>query len=119
MDSEYSIDRQFQPNEKHSELGIAGFVLSILNGLGTLLCFGAPAILHFTNQPISNGLGLLFGLSFFAVILLSFVGVVVSMIGIIQPRRKKVLPIIGLVLNSIVLLGLATLIVPQLIKALS
>ncbi len=119
MDSEFSVDSQFQPNIKYSGLGIASFVISILNGLGVLFCFGVPAIMHWTNQVITRGTSLFFGLVFFAVFLFSLVGIIISLISILQPRRKKLLPVIGLLLNIIISSILAILIVPELVNALS
>ncbi len=108
---------ELRPSVKHSEFGIGALILAVMNLIGLVLCFGIPAVMTLSKQDISQGVGLLFGLGFFAVFLFSLLGVLVGLVGVLQPRRKRTLAFIGLAINTLSSLGLALMIVPGILKS--
>ncbi|CAA9460432.1 MAG: hypothetical protein AVDCRST_MAG25-773 [uncultured Rubrobacteraceae bacterium] len=113
---------------RHSRMGIASFVISILVVVAILaLVVGAPLVLSSTDaldaqsfdpaDPQSIDLSnpaiialQVIGLGFILGVLLSFVGFGLGVAGLIQRRRKRLFAIVGAVLNGLVILGVAVLI---------
>ena len=113
---------------RHSRMGIASFVISILVVVAILaLVVGAPLVLSSTDaldpqsfdpaDPQSIDLSnpaiialQVIGLGFIIGVLLSFVGFGLGVAGLIQRRRKRPFAIVGAVLNGLVILGVVVLI---------
>lgn len=113
---------------RHSRMGIASFVISILVVVAILaLVVGAPLVLSSTDaldpqsfdpaDPQSIDLSnpaiialQVIGLGFIVGVLLSFVGFGLGVAGLIQRRRKRLFAIVGAVLNGLVILGVVVLI---------
>ncbi len=114
---------------KHSRMGIASFVLSILVVVTILaLVIGGPLLISssegFDPQSFDPAdpqsvdmsdtaiIALQFvGLGFIVGVLLSFVGLGLGLAGVIQRRRKRLFAVIGAVLNGLVVLGVLSLVV--------
>ncbi len=99
---------------KHSGLGMASFVLSLLTVAGVIGFYLAVTaavsrgVVDATNPPA----GLLAaGMVFLISVLVALVGIGLGIAGLIQKDRRRVLAVVGLVLNSLVVLTVAVLIV--------
>jgi hypothetical protein len=113
---------------RHSRMGIASFVISILVVVVILaLVVGAPLLISSSEgfdpqtfdpaDPQSIDLSnptiialQVIGLGFIVGVLLSFVGLGLGIAGVIQRRRKRLFAVIGAVLNGLVVLGVVFLI---------
>ncbi len=111
----YSEDAYIGDHEpmRHSGLGIASFIVAILVGLIEVGIIGAASIAEVKNPGIINeespwaiaaGLGVCGG------ILLAVAGAGLGIAGLMQSQRYKLFAIIGLVFNSIIVLGMVGLI---------
>jgi hypothetical protein len=79
---------------KESPLGIASFILSIVS-LGL-------AWLFFTTHAAFGPLGILF---IGGVVLFTLIGLVLGFIAVTNPDQKKVFGILGLLLDSLLIIG--------------
>ena len=98
---------------KHSGIGIASFVISILSGLSLFAGFtfagmaqvSEPGSLdEASTQTVIIGLAIIF---FFITSLVAFG---LGLGGLFQQQRKKVFAILGLVISSVMILSTAALI---------
>ncbi len=114
---------------RHSRMGIASFVISILVVVAILaLVVGGPLLISSSEgfdpqsfdpaDPQSVDLSdpavialQVVGLGFIVGVLLSFVGLGLGLAGVIQRRRKRLFAVIGAVLNGLVVLGVLSLVV--------
>ncbi len=114
---------------RHSRMGIASFVISILVVVAILaLVVGGPLLISSSEgfdpqsfdpaDPQSVDLSdpavialQVVGLGFIVGVLLSFVGLGLWLAGVIQRRRKRLFAVIGAVLNGLVVLGVLSLVV--------
>ncbi|PZD94283.1 hypothetical protein DNH61_17880 [Paenibacillus sambharensis] len=105
---------------KHSGLGIASFVIGIVSIIGIIavifLVAASISTYLLPNNTIAPGFEtdpvvIISSLSILAVLFLSFVGLVLGIIGLVIKRRRKVFSIIGVVLNGLLLLGFAFLLI--------
>lgn len=99
MHNESLGNAQLKPSLKHSEFGIGALILAAMNVIGLVLIFGLPAVMHLGKQDISGKVALLFCSSFFASFLFSMLGVLVGLVGVFQPGKKKTMAFIGLGIN--------------------
>lgn len=98
---------------KHSGLGIASFIISLIAGLALLGLFTAAGVLETTTQggldeesvaALVIGLGILFaGLT-------TLVSLLLGIIGLVQQERKKIFALLGTIFSGLVV-TLAILIV--------
>ncbi|CAM4357067.1 hypothetical protein [Paenibacillus tarimensis] len=104
---------------KHSGLGIASFIIGIVSSIGIIAVIFSVAASIGTYLLPDNTLApgfetdpavILSSLSILAVLFLSFVGLILGIIGLVIKRRRKVFGIIGVVLNGLLLLGFLFLI---------
>ena len=115
-DDEYDepIYRSRRGRLKSSGLGIASFVISILAGLEIITVFVIGIAIEVQNpgwaDQESPGLMLL-GLLIMGGLIMSFVGLVLGIIGLVQGQRSKVFPVLGLGFNGMIILGVIGLIV--------
>ena len=94
---------------KHSGLGIASFILSIIAGIFIfIIMIIAGAMEASTPGGIDEESveAVLVGLFLFAFMFLSLVALGLGIFGAVQAERKKVFAIIGIVFSSITLLGI-------------
>ncbi|MCG9740068.1 hypothetical protein L1D32_18060 [Shewanella insulae] len=102
-----------QPESKHSGLGIAGFVLSILS---TLLIFGLLIIAGVLEATTPGGIdetspeAIIVGLLLFAFIGLTLVALGLGVAGLFQKQRKKIFAILGTIFSSVTVLATLALI---------
>jgi hypothetical protein len=98
---------------KHSGLGIASFVMSILVGLGMFCLIAWIAVLaassgqtlkEDSSQAIAIGLGI------FAFLFLDLIAFLLGIVGLCQPNRQKVFAILGLLFSFTVAAGMIGLI---------
>ena len=114
------------PENKHSRLGIASFVIAVLSILGIILFFAigfSVASSAVGPDPQSfdpNSIGpdsplattfFFLSLLFLASVLITIVGLGLGIAGLIQRRRKKLFAILGTVANGLIVLAVASLIV--------
>ena len=100
--------------DKHSGVGIASFVLSLLCGVGEVVLVviavameaNTPGVFD-QESPEAAVLGLLVLLG----LVLALAGVGLGVGGLLQPRRKRVFAVLGLVFNGLIVLLLAVLFV--------
>ncbi len=114
---------------KHSRMGIASFVISILVAVTILaLVVGGPLLISSSegfdpqsfdpadpqsidpSDPAIIAIQIL-GLGFIVGVLSSFVGLGLGIAGMVQRRRKRLFAVIGAVLNGLVVLGVIALVV--------
>ncbi|NGZ75840.1 hypothetical protein [Saccharibacillus alkalitolerans] len=118
---EYPRHDQPQGRLKHSGLGIASFVLSLLSiALYVVFFVSAVGVVYSISesgaildsaaiseeQMMSVGIGaLILIVSILGAALLNLVGVILGIVGLVSKARKKVFAVIGTVLNGLCLLG--------------
>lgn len=109
---------------KHSRMGIASFVIAIVSVVAIVVLFIVAGFLtaqlsqgvDFQNatpqelqQDLQNSPGFvglaLAGVGIFASLLVSLVGFVLGVAGMVQGRRKRLFAILGSVFNGLVLLA--------------
>jgi hypothetical protein len=93
---------------------VASFVLGVVTGVGTFVLIAILGVMAARSpgrqSPPPPEVALL-GLGLIACGLLAFVGVVLGLVGLVLPGRKRVLSILGMVFNGLVVLGFVGLIV--------
>lgn len=106
---------------KHSGPGIASFVIGLVALLGYILTFFLAAIALSgvigtlttpaqVEEIVLHPAVLLSSLFILVCLVLNFAGLILGVIGLVLKKRKKVFPIIGTVLNGIMVLAFAGLI---------
>jgi hypothetical protein len=91
---------------KHSPLGIASFVLSILSA--AMICaFITYAYILGSNSTstVSMGASAVVWVFICAISLASLVGLGLGIAAVVQPGQSKVFGILGLVFNALILIG--------------
>ncbi|GAB6988435.1 hypothetical protein [Paenibacillus pini] len=100
---------------KHSGPGLASFVISLVTLLGYII---SVAVMGSIIAPYINGDNTLspdsksvFGIGVVVIIILAFVvinivGVVLGIVGTVMKQRKRFFAVIGLILNSFIVLGI-------------
>lgn len=93
---------------KHSRLGIVSTVIAFLGG-GTFLLATILAVVWIDEAQDETAV--ILGLSMIGSLFILFVGGTLGFIGVLLPDRKKLFPIIGILLNGMALLGIISLMV--------
>src|SRR5882724_4217120 len=99
---------------KHSGLGIASFIISIVVGLALFVSFGVAAYLETST---SDGIdekspqAVLLGLAIVGLCLLHLVGCGLAIGALFQKDRRKVFSILGLALNGFAVLATIGLVI--------
>ncbi len=104
-------------DEKHSGIGIASFAISIAAGLMLLGLFVVAGILHDALQGPHNRGQMAVGFAAMGLMALDAVAFGLGIASLFQPRRNKVLGILGLVFSGLALLGTLGLILIGLVVA--
>ncbi len=97
---------------RHAELGIASFVLAVLAIVVILSLFVAIAVMMSRIAGGANGpppFLILIGLGILGAGAGSLLGIGLGIGGLVQPNRSRVLAVLGLLLNTLVVLGIAGL----------
>lgn len=99
---------------KHSGLGIASFILSILVGAFEFFLFAITGILE-TRTP--GGLNeesaeaIILGLLIIAGLIVSLAGAGIAIGGLLQKNRHKVFAVLGVIFNIVLFIGVLVLII--------
>ncbi|MFC3749178.1 hypothetical protein [Paenibacillus sp. GCM10012306] len=103
--------QEMKQNFKHSGPGIASFVISMVTVLGYVIAFvivGAMASTVFdqSGNLLADASQLIITVGFSVLILsaLNVIGVIVGIIGLVLRNRRKVLGIIGTIINGVIVL---------------
>lgn len=111
---------------KHSGPGIASFVLSMVSLLGYIVSvalIGAliSPILNVDSNTVTNenmvqklGVAVLVVILF---ILMNVIGLILGIVGVSLKNRKKIFAILGLILNGVILLSIASFFVISVISS--
>jgi hypothetical protein len=90
---------------KHSGPGLASFVIGILSAVGILGVLFAAGVIGVSNpeladqedSPVLMGIG--FGIIGFTG--LALVGGLIGLVGVLQPQRKRIFSILGIIFNGV------------------
>jgi len=96
---------------KHSGLGIASCIIAMLIGLIEVGSVILAAVLVSQHQREDSPVMELAGLGICGGVLIALLGAILGLIGLFAGRCKRVFPIIGLVLNILILLMIGGLLV--------
>lgn len=92
--------------KKTSGLGIAALIIGILAFLGVCVTFGFSAYSQSQPYRVQESLNSVVGLLAICTLVIGLVGVGLGVAGVLQKTQSKVMAIIGLVLSSLVLIGM-------------
>ncbi len=112
-----TVERMYQQDyglSKHSGLGIASFVVSLLMGASEFLLIMVAGILETATPGGLNeeSLAAIFiGLLVIAGLFANLAGVGLGIAGLVQRDRKKVFSTLGVVFNGMIILGLVLLLI--------
>ena len=104
--------------KKHSGLGIASFIISIVSSISTFMLIVIAGVMETSR---SGGIdeesvgAVMVGLFILAFLFVSLVALGLGIAGLIQKDRKKVYAIIGTVFSALTFLGTTSLIIIGLI----
>ena len=115
MQTENVIEPGATPRLRHSELGIAALIVTLLNIACLFGCFGFLVMLRINNQELGSGITMLVGLGIFAAFVAGLLGLVMGLVGVIQPGRKKLFAWLGLGFSVAVVAFTALFVVPAVI----
>lgn len=103
---------QFPQEKKHSGIGIASFVMSLVSITISVVTFTLIATM-LPNKEISEKSpeAIAIGLAFIAALVISLIGAALGIGGLFQPNRKLLFAILGVCLNVLIVLGVIGLIV--------
>ncbi len=108
METQLITERTEKP--KHSEFGVASFIISmvmLVTFLGILLYAGINSDLIAYNDTAAGVLGLIFIIAFLA----TLVGIGLAIAGITIPNKRKVFAILGLCFNVLIVLAMVLTII--------
>jgi hypothetical protein len=109
-DGEYDFRKRDAP---HSGLGIVSLVIAVIAGVAMLTLFGAAAVLTEEaggDLDESSPTAIVLGVCAFAAFGLTLVGLGLGVAGMLQKDRNKLFGTLGLVANTLVILGSLSLI---------
>ena len=118
QNQEFVVEQQ--PARRHSGLGIASFVISIIAGLimfALVVMAGIMTVKAGGQLDEQSPEAVVLGCSILAGSFLYLVGIGLAIGGLCQRNRHKVFPVLGLVLNIVFLLGIAVLMVIGLVAS--
>jgi len=118
QNGEFTVSQQ--PLRKHSGLGIASFVISIIAALITFVLVvmaGVMAARAGGQMDEQSPQAVVVGCSILAAGFLYLIGIGLAIGGLCQRNCYRVFPILGLILNLVFLLGIAGLMVIGLLAA--
>jgi hypothetical protein len=101
------------PKQKHSGLGIASFVISILAGVAIFLLVAAAGVLEATTpggMDEKAPAAILLGLGIIALVLLDLVALALGIAAFFQADRNKIFAILGTIFSAVMIVGTVALI---------
>jgi hypothetical protein len=107
--------QQSEPTElKHSGVGIASFVLSLLSGIGLFVLFAVAGYME-SQSPAGmseeDPTTMLLGVALIAAGMGQFLAFILGAVGLFQPNRKKIFAILGAVFSLLAILAFGGLMV--------
>ena len=105
---------QATPEPRHSGMGIASFVISVITGITTFLIFVYAGMKEMSlpgGVSEHSGVAMMIGFSMILAWMLLFVGMILGAVALFEKNRKKVFAVLGLVFNLGMLVLSALLIV--------
>ena len=107
--------QQSAPTElKHSGVGIASFVLSLLSGIGLFVLFGVAGYMEAQSpggMSEDDPTTMLLGVALIAGGLGQFLAFILGAVGLFQPNRKKIFAILGTIFSLLAILAFGGLMV--------
>lgn len=100
--------------EGHSVLGIISFVTSIVSGISTLALFGTIWVMGSSSEDAFDENSILLAILGFGILGATgctFFGGLIGLIGVAIPNGKKIFAIIGMILNGLIFLAIASIMV--------
>lgn len=92
--------------DKHSGLGIASFVVSILDWLLSFVLMAVAVIMELATpggMDETSPAAVVLGLSLFFLFFVAVVALGLGVGGLVQPDRKKVFPVLGTIFSALFL----------------
>jgi len=102
------------PTLKHSGLGIASFAIAIFAGFLVFVLVAIAVVIAVMAQgelDENTPEAILVGLGIIGALLIDLLAVVLGIAGLFQAERKKLFAVLGIIIGSLVFLGVALLIV--------
>lgn len=99
--------------QKHSGLGIASFIFSIVAGILIFLLFIAAGVMQVSTPggvDEKSAAAVIIGLLIFAFLFLCLVALGLGIAGLIQKDRKKLFATLGTIFSTVILVGTISLI---------
>jgi hypothetical protein len=101
-------------DQRHSGMGIASFVISLVMGVVLFLLIAAAGVAEVSipgGLPEDSPWTVLLGLAILACLVVTLAGLGLGIAGLAQRNRARVLSVLGTVFNSAIILGTVLLIV--------
>lgn len=99
---------------KHSGVGVASFVLSLLSGVGLLVLFGVAGYME-SQSPAGmsedDPTTMLLGVALLAAGMAQFLAFILGVVGLFQTKRKKIFAILGTIFSLLAILTFGGLMV--------
>ncbi|MBL9215520.1 MAG: hypothetical protein JNG83_08600 [Opitutaceae bacterium] len=99
---------------KHSGLGITSFIVGIVAGVALFVSFGVAGFIHLQNpegMDENSPVAMVIGMLIIGLCLIHLLGVGLAIGGLVQTDRRKVFPVMGLIVNALAILLTVGLIV--------
>lgn len=97
--------------EHHSGLGVASFILGLLNAFLMIVCFLLAGILESQPGGMQDQAATLVGSGMIFVFFLCLIAAALGVAGLFQGNRKRVFAGLGLFLSAVTVMGSLSLIV--------
>jgi hypothetical protein len=111
---EYDRPRRRHRRQPHSGLGVASLVIAVFAGFAALCLVAVAGYLETVTEggmDEESVEAILIGLGLFAVVGGAMLGLGLGLAGLFQQETNSTFPILGLVFNGMILLGLVGLVV--------
>lgn len=96
---------------KHSGLGIASFIMSLICGLGLFVIVFIAGMMSLNEEmDETSSAAMIIGLAMFVFLGLEFIALILGIVGWTQKDRKSVFGILGTVFSAVVIVGMIGLI---------
>lgn len=96
---------------KHSGLGIASFIMSLICGLGLFVIVFIASMMSLNGEmDETSSAAMIIGLAMFVFLGLEFIALILGIVGWTQKDRKSVFGILGTVFSAVVIVGMIGLI---------
>lgn len=114
MYEDYYTDPEDYRISKHSGFGIASFILALAAGTLEFILVVIAGILETTTPggiDEDSPIMMLLGVGMIGGLLLNLLGIILGIVGLCLRRRKKLFAVLGVVIGSLVFVGLLFVIV--------